>query len=224
VKRVRWRDWRRETGKIERTTDNLELVGGRLCLDFANTVSAHVEGQGHEYLTTYGELVAWSRHAGVLTGDEMDGLMSGATRSPDLAAAVLERAIRLREVIYRTFSALAAQRQPPPPDLAALNAALHDALPRLELRPSARGFEWAWAEARDDLDRMVWPIVRSAADLLTSEDLNRVRVCAREGCDWLFVDTSKNRSRRWCSMSLCGSRVKARRYYRRRKGYDAAPD
>jgi predicted RNA-binding Zn ribbon-like protein len=130
----------------------------------------------------------------------------------------------LREVIYRTFSALAAQRQPTLSDLAALNRALRDALPRLELRPSAGGFEWTWASARDDLDWMLWPIIRSAAELLTSEDLDRVRECAREGCDWLFVDTSKNRSRRWCSMNLCGSRVKARRYYRRRKGQNAAPD
>jgi predicted RNA-binding Zn ribbon-like protein len=209
---------------MERAADDLELVGGWLCLDFANTVSAHVEEQGHEYLTTYGELVAWSRHAGVLTGDDARALISDATRSPDLAAAVLDRAIKLREVIYRTFSALAAQRQPTPPDLAALNGALRDALPRLEVRPSAGGFEWAWASTLDDLDWMLWPIVRSAADLLTSEDLDRVRECAREGCNWLFVDMSKNRSRRWCSMSLCGSRVKARRYYRRRKGQNATPD
>ena len=215
MKRVRWRDWRSETGKIKRTADNLELVGGCLCLDFANTVSAHVEGQDREYLSTYGELVAWSRHAGILTGDDADALMSGATRCPDSAAAVLERAIALREVIYRTFSALAAQRQPTPPDLAVLNVVLRDALHRLELRPSAGGFA---------LDRVLWPIVRSAADLLTSEDLDRVRECAREGCDWLFVDTSKNRSRRWCSMSLCGSRVKARRYYRRGKGRYATSD
>jgi predicted RNA-binding Zn ribbon-like protein len=195
-----------------------------LCLDFCNTVSTHVEGQGREYLTTYGELVAWSRHARILTGDDVRALLSGATPNPDSAAAVLERAVRLRELIYRTFSALAAQGQPIPPDLAALNRALQDALPRLELRQSAGGFEWAWARSRGDLDWMLWPIVRSAADLLTSEDLDRVRECAREGCDWLFVDTSKNRSRRWCSMDLCGSRVKARRYYRRRKGHDATPD
>jgi predicted RNA-binding Zn ribbon-like protein len=150
--------------------------------------------------------------------------MSGATRCPDSAAAALDRAIELRAVIYRTFSALAARRQPRPRDLVALNGALRDVLPRLELRPSAGGLEWAWASTRDELDWMLWSIVRSAADLLTSQDLGRVRECARQGCDWLFVDTSKNHSRRWCSMDLCGSRVKARRYYRRRKDRDATPD
>ncbi len=195
-----------------------------MCLDFANTVSARAGRQRREYLSTYGELVAWSRHAGILTGGEADALVAGATRNPDAATAVLERAIALREMIYRVFSAFVVLRRPEVQDLAALNAALYDALSRLEIRPSAGGFEWAWVSARDDLDRMLWPIVRSAADLLTSEDLGRVRECAREGCDWMFVDTSKNRSRRWCSMSLCGSRVKARRYYRRRKGHDAIPD
>ncbi len=93
---------------------------------------------------------------------------------------------------------------------------LHEALSRLEIRPSADRFEWAWALDANDLDRMLWPIVRSAAEMLTSGDLGRVRQCAREGCDWLFVDASKNHSRRWCSMNMCGSRVKARRYYQRK--------
>ncbi|MCK4470533.1 MAG: CGNR zinc finger domain-containing protein, partial [Anaerolineae bacterium] len=93
---------------------------------------------------------------------------------------------------------------------------LHEALSRLEIRPSADRFEWAWVLGENDLDRMLWPIVRSAAELLTSGDLRKVRQCAREGCDWLFVDASKNHSRRWCSMNMCGSRVKARRYYQRK--------
>jgi len=93
---------------------------------------------------------------------------------------------------------------------------LHEALSRLEIRPSEDRFEWAWVLDANDLDRMLWPIVRSAAELLTSGDLRKVRQCAREGCDWLFVDASKNHSRRWCSMNMCGSRVKARRYYQRK--------
>lgn len=192
-------------------------MGGRLCLDFANTVSARIEPLCREYLTTYGELVGWSQHAGILTDDEAEILLSGAVRRPDLASAVLERAIDLRETLYQVFEAIADQREPRKAALGALNAALHGALSRLEVHPSAGEYEWAWLRGEDELDWMLWPIVRSAADLLTSTDIGRVRQCAREGCDWLFVDSSKNQSRRWCSMDLCGSRVKARRYYRRRK-------
>ena len=93
---------------------------------------------------------------------------------------------------------------------------LHEALSRLEICPSEDMFEWTWVLDANDLDRVLWPIVRSAADLLTSGDLRKVRQCARESCDWLFVDASKNHSRRWCSMNMCGSRVKARRYYQRK--------
>ena len=204
----------------ERTADNLELVGGWICLDFANTATARDEALRRlrrEYLPTYGQLVAWSRHAGLLAEVETKALLKTAACHPALAAAVLDCAIALRETIYRIFTAIAQAREPDSRDLATTNAVLHAALSRLQVIPSAGGFQWAWVEGEGDLDRMLWPIVRSAADLLISADLRRVRQCAGEGCDWLFVDTSKNQSRRWCSMNMCGSRDKARRYYRRRK-------
>ncbi len=200
----------------ERSASNLELIGGQPCLDFANTVSTRLEG-GHEYLTSYIELVAWSQHAGVLTGRETGALLRQATGNTELAVAALERAIDMRETIYRIFSTVAAGQEPEDGDLAALNAALREALAHVEVVPMGARFEWGWMPDGDELDRMLWPIARSAGDLLTSPDLGRVRECAREGCDWLFVDTSKNRSRRWCSMLMCGSRVKSRRYYRRVK-------
>jgi predicted RNA-binding Zn ribbon-like protein len=209
-------------GKKERSAENLELIGGQLCLDFANTVSTRVKALRHEYLTDYGELVVWSRHAGLLSADEAQALLHEAARFPDRASAVLDRAIALRETLYRLFSALAAQREPEAADLATLNAALREVLAHLEIAPSTEGFEWTWMRDSDDLDQMLWPVVRSAADLLTNSDLERVCECAREGCDWLFLDTSKNRSRRWCSMDMCGSRTKARRYYRRKRREETA--
>jgi predicted RNA-binding Zn ribbon-like protein len=204
-------------GKKKRSASNLELIGGRLCLNFANTVSSRTEVPYREYLPTYDELVTWGRHAGILTDDEAATLQIHAARDPDLAADVLNRAIALREAIYRVFWAAADHREPEEADLVVLNTALHRALARLEVRPSAYGFEWIWALGDDGLDQVLWPVARSAADLLTSKDLGRVRKCASEVCDWLFVDASKNRSRRWCMMGVCGSRAKSRRYYRRRK-------
>jgi predicted RNA-binding Zn ribbon-like protein len=201
----------------ERRAANLELIGGVLCLDFANTTSTRSQEMRRDYLPSYGELLVWSRHAGILATDEAEALEGQAARRPDLAATGLERAIVLRETIYRIFAAIAHGQPPEPVDLVAINAALHYALPRLEVAPTTDGFTWRWTQGEDDLDCMLWPIVRSAADLLTSETVRRVSQCAREGCDWLFVDTSKNHSRRWCTMNVCGSRVKMHRYYRRRK-------
>lgn len=201
----------------ERSAGNLELVGGSLCLDFVNTVSTRTEALCREYLTSYGELVAWSHHVGILAAEEAQVLEDNAARHPDLAAATLDRAITVRETLYRVFSRIAHDQRPERADLATLNLVVREGLSRMEISPAGRGFAWTWVMDKEALDPMVWPVVRSAADLLTSGDLERVRQCARDGCDWLFVDLSKNQSRRWCSMELCGSRVKSRRYYRRRK-------
>jgi len=204
----------------ERSAGNLELIGGSLCLDFVNTVSARSGKEQREYLTAYREWVAWSQHAGLLTADQAQRLLHSAARCPDRAAATLERAIAVRETLYRALAAVANDREPEGGDLAALNQVLHEALSRREIGRSAGGFVWHWVVEPDELERVLWPVIYSAGELLTSADLGRVQQCARDGCDWLFVDTSKNRSRRWCSMDACGSRVKARRYYRRKKGKD----
>lgn len=193
------------------------MIGGRLCLNFSNTVSSRTKTAYREYLATYDDLVAWGLHVGLLADDEAEVLLYSAARHPDLATAVLERAITLREAIYQIFWAIADHREPEEADLAGLNAALHRALARLEVRLAAEGFEWAWVTDEDSLDRMLWPVARSAADLLASGDFERVKKCAGETCDWLFLDSSKNRSRRWCMMGVCGSRAKSRRYYRRKK-------
>jgi predicted RNA-binding Zn ribbon-like protein len=205
-------------GERLRTASNLELVGGRLCLDFANTVSTRIEKLSRDYLNAYGDLVAWGRHAGVLTDDEAQALHREAARRPHVGATALKGAILLRETIYRVFSAISENQEPAETDLVALNTWVHRTLSRLELVPSESGYDWSWVVEEDDLDRVLYPVVRSAADLLISGDLGKISRCARDGCDWLFVDLSKNHSRRWCSMQQCGSRVKARRYYRRRKG------
>jgi predicted RNA-binding Zn ribbon-like protein len=201
----------------ERLAGNLELVGGSLCLDFVNTVSTRTEALCHEYLTSYSDLVAWSHHVGILTAEEAQVLTDTAARHPDRAAATLDRAIAVREILYSVFSTIARDQKPDKADLGTLNLVLREGLSRMEIAPVGQGFAWTWVVDKEELDRVVWPVVRSAAELLTSGDLERVRQCARDGCDWLFVDLSKNQSRRWCSMDMCGSRVKSRRYYRRRK-------
>ena len=201
-----------------RSVRTLELVGGRLCLDWANTTSARSGPERHEYLAGYADLLEWSRRAGILTQRDVRRLEREAARYPGEAAAALDRAIAMRETIYRIFAAIANRQSPKKADLASLNTMLAEALSRLRVQAAGTGFAWQWAWEPHALDAMLWPIVRSAADLLTSTDLCRVRQCARrQGCGWLFVDTSRNQSRRWCSMSMCGSRVKSSRYYQRRR-------
>lgn len=203
------------TGTAPRVTE-LSLVGGRLCLDFVNTLDWRASDHPLEYLTSYAALVAWGEHAGILAA--AGRLRTAAERHPEEAAATLRDALTLREGIVRIFAAEARGERPPDSDLGRLNTMLGDALCHARIVPSAGAthrYIWDWEERGDALDRPLWPIARSAADLLTSEDVGRVHTCLGDECGWLFLDTSKNHSRRWCDMRSCGNRAKARRHYRR---------
>jgi predicted RNA-binding Zn ribbon-like protein len=100
-------------------------------------------------------------------------------------------------------------------DLREFNTYLGKALSHLELRPDRNGFRLAWPGDHLQLDFVLWPIIRSASDLLSSEELDSIRECDADTCRWLFVDRSKNHSRRWCDMRICGNRIKAQKFYRR---------
>lgn len=206
----------------ENASPRFDLSGGALGLDFANTWSdrGRPETDG---LQGYAGLLAFVRQAGAATEEEAARLAARAEREPRAAAAAWARALDLREGLYRLFSAAAAERPPAGEDLALVNAALPEALARLRLAPRGGGFGWAWeapeaGSPEPPLDAPLWPILRSAAELLTADDLQRVRECAAPSCTWLFLDRSRNRSRRWCSMETCGNRAKAHRHYQRRSG------
>ena len=192
-----------------RPTGLRKLYGGRLCLDFANTVEPR-EAQPHrDVVPGYAELVAWARHAGAI-GDAT-GERLGETAADDDAAAraSLATATTLREAIYRVFAAIAQGAPPPPADLATLQHAYAQAMRHASLVRSPGGFAWSWDDEAA-LDRVWWPIAQSAVELLTGGQLERVKQCAgRSGCGFLFFDTSRNRVRRWCSMDECGWQEKA---------------
>jgi predicted RNA-binding Zn ribbon-like protein len=152
-----------------------------------------------------------------MTDAEAERLLVQVAGNTEEAGAVLLRARDLREVMYRIFLAIAEEVTPTETDLHALNAALARAMAHARIVPHDGGFAWDWGGDESELDRLLWPIVRSAADLLTSSELDAVRVCAADDCSWLFLDTSKNHTRRWCSMKSCGNRAKARRHYKKEK-------
>jgi predicted RNA-binding Zn ribbon-like protein len=194
-----------------------DLTGGLLCLDFANTVDDRTEVHPQELLNSYNDLVSWSEQAQVLTEHEAQRLLEKAACRPSEASKVLQQAVAIRETIFRIFKAVAEDESPEDKDLVSLSAAVADAQNHAQIVQKANGFIWDWAGNAGDLDRMLWPVVRSAADFLTSDELDTVRVCASDSCNWLFLDTSKNHSRRWCNMKSCGNREKARRFYERKK-------
>ncbi len=201
---------------VEMTTqaETLRLIGGALCLDFVNTIEDYRSQYPQEHLTNYAELVVWSRHAAILTPRLAQQLTLDATWRPEEAARVHQRALALRATLHRLFTARLVHHNPQAGDLATLNKILPEALSQGRLRSTENGYAWDWTAGEDDLAQMLYPIARSAADLLTSDNLTRLRECENDSCGWLFVDTSRNHSRRWCSMEDCGNRAKARRHYR----------
>ncbi len=193
-----------------------DFAGGQLCLDFANTHGGS-RARPKEYLLDYLDLVSWGRQAGVLTEREAQRLAQAARHRPADAARTLGEAKALREALFRIFQAAINHRAPAAEDLSALNAALHEAHRHLRLEAGASGFEWRWTGDGEALDRMLWPVARSAVALLTGPERARIHACESPTCDWLFLDMSRNHSRRWCDMRDCGNRAKARRYYARHK-------
>lgn len=208
--------------EVQEKLNDLKTVGGALCLDFANTVSWRRDGDFGNHLLDYADLIAWGGHVGTL--DEMlaDTLRNRAASHPKLAQAAYDRAIALREAIYRIFSSISAGDSIQESDLARLNTSLADALEHLRIMNREGAFSLDWHAVEGELDLPLWMVARSAADLLASERLPRVHECQGKNCGWLFLDRTRNRSRRWCDMADCGNREKARRNYARKRGAAAA--
>jgi predicted RNA-binding Zn ribbon-like protein len=197
--------------------DRLPLLGGVLCLNFANTTSGRGTAHRIEHLQRFEHLLAWARHAGALDETAAKAL---ETQELDGRAAhrVLARAIALREALHALFGAVMAGAPAPAPGLAELNRSLAEAMAAAVIEQTATGFAWRWPARSTPPERVIWPLARSAAELLTTADLSRLKTCPGRNCGWLFLDTSRNGRRRWCEMEVCGSRAKMRRYHQRRRG------
>lgn len=203
----------------------MKLVGGQLCLDFVNTVdgrSSHSPRSNStnvlgDKLGNYSDLVEWSRHAGIITAPESRRLIEEGRRKATEAGKVFERAVALREALYRIFKAMLTGQTPRSVDLDIVNDELQRARSQERLTRAGTGFTWQWVGPADALDRMLWSIAHSGAEFLTDGDLSRLRECGGEECGWLFEDTSKNRSRQWCHMQDCGNLEKVRRFRARKR-------
>jgi predicted RNA-binding Zn ribbon-like protein len=204
---------------VEDSNKKFHFIGEQLCLDFVNTVGSRGTDSPKEYLKSYADLVEWGRQAGIFTEQEAKGLLRKARDRQEEAEQVFKRAVSLSEAIYRIIAARIYGKPVTKIDLAILNQEFAEAMSRSQIVPENEGFAWKLVGDKNALDRVLAEVVRSAADLLTSKELGRVRLCADETCAWAFLDLSKNRSRRWCDMKDCGNQAKARRHYERVKAY-----
>jgi predicted RNA-binding Zn ribbon-like protein len=194
-----------------------DLIGGRLAIDFVNTVSGKRLIAPIERLNDYGDVVSWAEQIGIASAARAKTLRRIAREHPAKAEAAFARAKELREALFRIFSAVAARERADDADLELFNRELAEAFSHLRVAQNADGFTWSFCE-EDALVSLLWPVTRSASDVLMKDDPARVRMCeAPDGCGWLFYDETRNGTRRWCSMKDCGNRAKARRHYAKSK-------
>ncbi|GAB2487482.1 CGNR zinc finger domain-containing protein [Jatrophihabitans fulvus] len=195
------------------TTD--PRYGGAKCLLFVNTVEWRRSDEPVDRMTDVDFLLRL--HATYLgePGD-LATLRAAADASPRAAARALARAVALRETVHAVFAATAAGGTPPADELAALDEWVARASARLRLRPDGDG---GWLLRLDTepnpLDLPMHTVALSAAALLSSDRLDRVRACEGPTCGWLFVDSTRNNSRRWCEPGECGNRERVRAHYHR---------
>jgi len=194
-----------------------EFTGGNLCLDFADTVNGRTTDHPEELLTDYGRLLQWAEESGAIGRKTAERLHRLASENPGGAEATLRNAVQLRGALFDIFSAVAEKRAIPVAALAILNKVIRQVSHHIEIAHLNGRFMWDWLEPEANLDSMLWPVARAAADLLCSDEIVYVRECASDTCAWLFLDKTKNHRRRWCDMKICGNRDKARRYYQRQK-------
>lgn len=191
----------------------IPLVAGCLCLDLdlVNTTGARESGASRERITSYSDLLVWSQRAGIVDPKAARRLRTAAVDREGHAARALRRVHALREQLYRLFLGIAERRHADAGLVDGLGRWWRAARNRQELVATEGRFEFRVANA-DDFDRMLWPIITSAVELLTSDRLRLIRRCAE--CNWLFLDESKNGSRKWCK-STCGNRARSRERYER---------
>jgi len=178
-----------------------EFIAGNLALDFANTMHSVGADDPQDDLVTFSDLLVWVREAGLI---KEQWRCSGT----DFA-----RFKDLRSAIYQMFAGTRDGR-PKPEALAKFNAHLQEAMGRTQIERSAGAYRMV-SVSSTPADRLRFEITRAAAEVLLSRRLDRVRQCAGDTCTWLFLDTSRNGTRRWCEMQSCGNRTKIRRFRKR---------
>jgi predicted RNA-binding Zn ribbon-like protein len=213
------------------------IYANRLCLDFANTLEPRggpppvalpeVIDLRDDFNDPY-DVLAWGLNQQLLSPEQALRLWREATDQPQQAEALLADALALRDAVYRVFWSLANDDDQQPRDLETIRAVYAEAVAAAGLRVEpGRGVALDWSTP--ELRTVLWQVATATVDTLKEVPASRVKVCPGPGrsgvpCAWLFIDSTKNGSRRWCSMAECGSIVKTRRQsQRRRSGPDRSP-
>jgi predicted RNA-binding Zn ribbon-like protein len=197
--------------------ETFRCPGGELCLDFCNSGQGIRGSRGEEWITDFAALLTWLQAAGALAPRQVSALRTAAEQAPPAAERVWSRALAFREALARVLLARAREKLPAGEDLRALEAEYARTARYGRLASTEEGFRWTVDPQADELELALRPIVESAISLMTSPRMARLRRCGNDTCYWLFIDETKNCSRRWCEMASCGNLMKVRRHRERHR-------
>lgn len=200
----------------KRSIQTLSVDGNCLCFNFINTVHSRAEGEEpFEYLSSYTKVIKWCRRLEVMEPNRIQVLSDYAEDHPQKAKKALREMLEAREMLYQFFSRIAAGQEVGKAELEVFNKQLSLALTKLRFVAEDKDLQLSWEDEPADLKEPLWRVMKSGYDILTEESFERIKEC--EACGWVFLDQSKNKSRRWCNMQTCGSIHKAKKYYHRKK-------
>lgn len=191
-------------------TTQYAFIGNDLCLDFVNTVGYIASDNPAEKLNSFSDLIEWSKQAKLISAREAITILRETEKHRARSERIFQRVLRFRKSVYDIFKSITNGEEIPNKDLTVINNELSRAMSKAEIFWREGELIWDWKS--HDLERIFFLITRSAAQLLTSSDLEKLKCCAGENCGWLFYDTSKNNRRQWCDMRDCGNLAKARRF------------
>ena len=189
-----------------------------MCLDFCNSGQNARGPSGTEWIAGFPELIDWLEAAEAITRGQAARLRRAAAASPRAAAQVWGRAIKFREALFRVLNARAEGGAIAREDLSIIEAEHARAVSFARLAWTGDGYSWSLDPSAESLDAALQPLVESAVSLLTSAKMERLRRCGNSTCYWLFIDETRNHSRRWCEMASCGNVLKVRRHRERARG------
>jgi predicted RNA-binding Zn ribbon-like protein len=199
----------------DKSIRTITFEGGCVCFDFVNTVDQRLAPPVREYLPGYDDVLVLMERLEMLPAETLATLGAYAAGHPGKAEQARLDMIGVRENLYALFAAIGAGKPVEPAVLTAFNDDLGMVYSHLRFGNGAGTLQLSWEMAPDDLYLPLRLALRSAYEILTNYPPSRIKACP--SCSWLFLDASKNNTRRWCDMQSCGSNDKAKRYYHRKR-------
>ncbi len=186
------------------------FIGNNLSLDFVNTVGNISSENPAEKLNSISDLIEWSKQGKLISDKEAINMLNECEKRNAESERIFQRVLRLRKSVYDIFGSVIDKEEISDKDLTIFNSELSLAMSKAEIFRHEGELIWGWTNI--NLERILFSITRSAAQLLTSSDLEKLKCCSGQSCGWLFYDTSKNNRRQWCDMRDCGNLAKAKRF------------